>query len=193
MLDFYGARIARHTCFRSIIDPMKFPTLLITFLLLASCASLRDNIEPVTGFDINKYAGKWYEIARLDHRFERGLEQVTAVYTINKNGSVRVENSGYSTEKKQWKNAVGKAKFARDEDTGYLKVSFFGPFYGSYVIFDLDKENYQHAFVTGGKNYLWLLARTPQINDELKAEFIGTARKAGYNTEDLIFVKQEQP
>jgi apolipoprotein D and lipocalin family protein len=170
---------------------MKIINIVILSLFLASCAGVPDSIKPVTGFDLNKYTGKWYEIARLDHRFERGLEKVTATYSINNDGSVRVENRGFSTKNKEWSDAVGKAKFAGDEKTGHLKVSFFGPFYGSYVIFDLDKEGYQHSFVTGSENSLWLLSRTPEVSEELKDKFLNTVQKAGYNTESLIFVNQE--
>jgi len=150
-----------------------------------------ETIQPVTGFDLESYLGKWYEIARLDHRFERGLEQVTATYALNSDGSVRVTNRGFSTISNEWKEAVGKAKLAGDENTGHLKVSFFGPFYGSYVIFELDKESYQYAFVTSGNSSLWLLAREPVIGDELKDRFLNMVSQAGYNTQELIFVNQE--
>ena len=95
---------------------------------------------------MDKYLGKWFEIARLDHRFERGLQQVTAEYSIREDGKVKVLNRGFSTKKDKWSEAIGKAKFAEDENTGFLKVSFFGPFYGSYIIFELEKENYSYAF-----------------------------------------------
>ena len=168
----------------------KITVALLSFFLL-SCVSVPKNVEPVSGFELNKYTGKWYEIARLDHGFERGLEKVSATYSINDDGSVRVVNKGLSIKNQQWQEAVGKAKFVRDENTGFLKVSFFGPFYGSYVIFDLDKENYQYAFVTGGKNYLWLLSRTPTISEELKNKFLRVSMEAGYNVDELIFVNQE--
>ncbi len=164
--------------------------LAILCLLSASCAEIPENIKPVDDFDINRYAGKWYEIARLDHRFERGLEKVTATYSLNSDGSVRVENRGYSTSKQKWSDAIGKARFAGDESTGHLEVSFFEPFYGSYVIFDLDKEHYGHAFVTGGLSTLWLLSRTPEISDQLKEKFLTMVLQAGYNPAGLIFVDQ---
>lgn len=170
---------------------MKVLITIIVSMLLVSCAGVPDTIKPVADFDLNKYSGKWYEIARLDHRFERGLEKVTATYTVSEDGRVRVENQGFSTEDKEWQSAVGKAKFAGAKDVGHLKVSFFGPFYGSYVIFDLDKEDYQYSFVTGSENMLWLLSRTPSISDELEEKFISMAREAGYNTSELIFVNQD--
>jgi apolipoprotein D and lipocalin family protein len=170
---------------------MKIINVIIFSLFLASCAGVPESIKPVTGFDLNKYTGKWYEIARLDHRFERGLEKVTATYSINNDGSVRVENRGFSTKNKEWENAVGKAKFDGDKNIGHLKISFFGPFYGSYVIFYLDKEDYQHSFVTGSENSLWLLSRTPEVSEKLKEKFINIVQEAGYNTEGLIFVNQK--
>ncbi|MEH6557059.1 MAG: lipocalin family protein [Oceanicoccus sp.] len=170
---------------------MKKISVIILSIFLASCAGVPDSIKPVTGFDLNKYTGKWYEIARLDHSFERGLEKVTATYSINEDGSVRVENRGFSTQNKEWEDATGKAKFAGDKDIGHLKVSFFGPFYGSYVIFDLDKENYQHSFITGSENSLWFLSRTPKVSEKLKDKFLSMVQEAGYNTEGLIFVNQE--
>jgi apolipoprotein D and lipocalin family protein len=160
-------------------------------LCLASCAEIPETINPVTDFDVNKYTGKWYEIARLDHRFERGLEKVTATYSINEDGTVKVENRGFSTKNKEWEDAVGKARFAGDKNIGHLEVSFFGPFYGSYVIFDLDKENYQYSFVTGSENSLWFLSRTPEVSEQLKERFLGIVQQAGYDTEGLIFVNQQ--
>lgn len=170
---------------------MRQTGVIIAVFLLVSCAGVPKSITPVTNFELSKYLGKWYEIARLDHSFERGLEKVTATYSINEDGSVRVENSGFSSSKNKWKNATGRAKFSGDTNTGYLKVSFFGPFYGDYVIFSLDKEAYQYAFVTGSANTLWLLSRTPDVTDNLIEEFVRIAQDAGYETENLIFVNQD--
>ena len=170
---------------------MKTLYIIILSLLLSACAGLPEDIEPISDFELDRYTGKWYEIARLDHRFERGLEQVTATYSIKNDGTVRVANRGFSPKNKEWKDAVGKARFAGNSNIGHLEVSFFGPFYGSYVIFELDKENYQYAFVTGSKNTLWLLSRTPQVSDELKDQFVNTIREYGYSTEELIFVTQK--
>lgn len=169
---------------------MKRIATVIFSMLLLSCAGVPDSINPVTDFDLTRYAGKWYEIARLDHRFERGLQKVSANYSINSDGSVRVENRGFSTKSQEWEDAIGKGKFAGDASTGHLKVSFFGPFFGSYIIFELDKENYQYSFVTGSQNTLWFLSRTPEVSDELKDRFLTSVQDAGYNTDDLIFVNQ---
>lgn len=150
------------------------------------------NIYPVTDFEINRYLGRWYEIARLDHSFEQGLENVTAEYSIRNDGGVSVVNRGFSTEDKEWSEAKGKAYFVENENEGYLKVSFFGPFYGSYVIFELDKENYQYAFVSGPDlTYLWLLSRTPEVSDEIISSFVKQAKFLGFDTSDLIMVNQK--
>ena len=94
-----------------------------------------ERVTPVESFELNRYLGKWYEIARLDHSFERGLERVTAEYSLRDDGGISVVNRGYSIEDDEWKVAEGKAYFVNDKNLGYLKVSFFGPFYGSYVVF----------------------------------------------------------
>ena len=170
---------------------MKKILLLAAALLLSACTGMPAGVTPVKEFDLNRYLGKWYEVARLDHSFERGLEQVSAEYSLNSNGSVKVVNRGYSTTKKKWSESVGKAKFVQDSATGHLKVSFFGPFYGSYVVFDLDKQGYEYAFVSGPDlSYLWLLSRNKTVAPEIKAKFIQRAKEIGFDTNKLIFVKQ---
>lgn len=158
-------------------------------LILTGCHGYPTAVTPVKDFDIERYLGKWYEIARLDHSFERGLEQVSAEYTLEEKGRVKVVNRGYSTSANEWKEAVGKAYFVRETDEGYLKVSFFGPFYGSYVVFGLDHENYQYAFISGpNESYLWLLSRTPSVEEDVMALFVETAGGMGFNTDALIYV-----
>lgn len=165
----------------------------LTALLLTGCLGMPKSVTPVSGFDINRYLGKWYEIARLDHSFERGLERVTAEYALREGGGITVTNRGFSAAEGKWEEAKGKAYFVDDPDTGYLKVSFFGPFYGSYVIFELDKENYQYAFVSGPDlSYLWFLSRTPEVGQELLDRFVRLARERGFDTDDLIYVNQTQ-
>jgi len=151
-----------------------------------------ETVTPVKGFQLKKYLGKWYEIARLDHSFERGMDQVTAEYSMRDDGGVRVKNRGFAVVKNEWKEAEGKAFFVKENTKGYFKVSFFGPFYGSYVIFDLDKDNYQYAFVSGSNtSYLWLLSRTPTVDKELMSRFIEKAKNLGFDTSQLIYVKQQ--
>jgi apolipoprotein D and lipocalin family protein len=163
---------------------------LLLALLLAGCVGIPDNIKPVDNFQVQRYLGKWYEIARLDHSFERGLMSVTAEYGLRPDGGVRVLNRGYSTKEKEWKEAEGKAYFVNGPNQGFLKVSFFGPFYGSYVIFELDYEKYSYALVcSSDKSYLWLLARSPKINEDLKNQLIVKAASLGFETGKLIYVK----
>ena len=160
-------------------------------LLLASCTGIPDNVNPVGNFQLQRYLGVWYEIARLDHSFERGLSHVTATYSLRDDGGVRVINRGYSDEKHQWKEAEGKAYFVQGTDIGHLKVSFFGPFYGAYVIFELDHADYQYALVSGpNKSYLWILARTPTLQPDVTERLAAKAATLGYDTQQLIFVDQ---
>ena len=159
-------------------------------LILSGCHGYPTAVTPVKDFEIERYLGKWYEIARLDHSFERGLEQVSAVYSLQDNGKVKVVNSGFSKSSNEWKEAVGKAYLAREADEGYLNVSFFGPFYSSYVIFGLDHEHYQYAFISGpDESYLWLLSRAPSVEKEVLTLFVKTAEKMGFKTEELIYVQ----
>jgi len=165
---------------------------LVVFMLLlvSGCIGLPKGVYPVKDFDLNKYLGKWYEIARLDHSFERGLDRVTAEYSFRDDGGVKVINRGFSIAENKWKEAEGKAYFVRGKDEGYLKVSFFGPFYGSYVVFELDQEQYQYAFVSSSKtSYLWLLSRTPTVSKELMDRFVKRSKELGFDTDNLIFVK----
>jgi apolipoprotein D and lipocalin family protein len=146
-------------------------------------------VKPVSNFELDKYLGKWHEIARLDHSFERGMNQVTATYSLREDGGVKVVNRGYSEIDQQWSEAEGKAYFVDKNDEGYLKVSFFGPFYGSYVIFELEKENYQYAFISGPSlEYLWLLSRTPKVPDDIIKKFLEMSAERGFNTSEIIFV-----
>ena len=163
-------------------------------LLLTACLGMPDGVKPVNNFELGRYLGTWYEIARLDHSFERGLSNVTAEYSLRDDGSVRVINRGYSAKKGEWKQAEGKARFVGAEDQGYLKVSFFGPFYGSYVVFELDRDNYEYAFISGpDRSYLWLLARTPVVSDEVMSRFEQQAGELGFELDELVLVSHEQP
>ena len=166
--------------------------IIIFVLMLTGCTGIPKGVNPVDDFAVDNYLGKWYEIARLDHSFERGLDQVTAEYSQRDDGGIRVINKGYSIKAGKWKEAEGKAYFVDDPKTGHLKVSFFGPFYGSYVVFELDKINYHYAFVAGyNKSYLWLLSRTPEVSQDLIDKFIRQSKELGFDTDDLIFVNQK--
>ncbi len=163
--------------------------------VLAACSNtdVPEKVEPVEGFMLQPYLGKWYEIARLDHSFERGLEGVTAHYSLREDGGVKVVNRGYNPKDAAWEEAVGKAYFVGDSETAHLKVSFFGPFYGSYVVFELDPE-YQYSLVSGPDlSYLWILARTPELDSKILEELVAKARARGFATEELIFPDQPLP
>ncbi|WP_038177595.1 lipocalin family protein [Vibrio pacinii] len=171
---------------------MRKVLLFIVLLSLGGCLGMPQTIQPVKDFNLNNYLGQWYEIARLDHSFERGLSQVTAEYRLRKDGGVSVLNRGYSAATQEWKEAEGKAYFVNNPDEGYLKVSFFGPFYGSYVVFDLEKENYEYAFVSGPNNdYLWLLSRSPSVSADIIERFEELAEQNGFDVEQLIYVEQK--
>jgi len=154
---------------------------------LSGCSGAPDGIEPVNHFELNRYLGKWYEVARLDHSFERGLNQVTADYSMRDDGGVKVINRGFNAEEGEWSEAEGKAYFVQSADVAHLKVSFFGPFYGAYVVFELDSD-YQYSFVSGpDRDYLWLLSRTPTPPDSVIKRFIERSSQLGFDTNALIF------
>lgn len=158
-------------------------------LLLSGCVGIPKGLAPVSGFDVNRYMGKWYEIARLDHRFERGLSRVSADYALANDGSVTVINKGYDAQKDQWKEIQGRALFVGSDTVGQLKVSFFGPFYGGYNVIALDKEHYQYALVCGpDRSYLWILARSTTLPESVLKELLTSAKNMGFDTDKLIFV-----
>lgn len=157
-------------------------------VLLAGCSQVPRGVEPVQGFDSSRYLGTWYEIARLDHRFERGLEDVTATYSARADGGIDVLNRGFDVEAGEWREIEGRARFVGPPDVASLGVSFFGPFYGGYNVIDLDPD-YRLALVCGPtRDYLWVLARQP---DPPRAELERVLRRAaelGFDTTQLIHV-----
>lgn len=166
--------------------------LLLLALLFTGCVRIPENVKPVDNFNVHSYLGKWYEIARLDHSFERGLTHVTAEYSLRDDGGLKVINRGYSPKENRWKEAVGKAYFVEEPSKGYLKVSFFGPFYGSYVIIDFDQKNYQYSLVCGpDSSYLWILSRTPTMQTEVINRLITKAAALGFDTSGLINITHE--
>jgi lipocalin len=157
--------------------------------IAAGCVSgpAVDN-SPVSSLDLDRYLGTWYEIARFDHSFERGMETAKAVYTLNKDGTVKVVNSGVKAGKP--KTAVGKGK--RTDKPGLLRVSFFGPFYADYRVMRIDAD-YNYALVgSGGAGYLWILSRTKEMPENVKSEFLAEAKRRGYDTGKLIWVNHEE-
>jgi len=166
---------------------MKKLFLLFT-LLLSGCTGVPQGIKPVAPFELSRYLGKWYEIARLDHRFERGLNNISAEYSLNDSGGIKVINSGYEENTGKLKQAEGKAYFIGDKNIGSLKVSFFGPFYGGYHIIDLDHQAYQYAMISGpDRDYLWILSRTPQLDSTILKRLIAKAKTLGFAVDQLIY------
>ena len=169
---------------------MRYRILLALYVVavcLAGCMSgpAVDN-TPVSALDLDRYLGSWYEIARFDHSFERGVEEAKAVYTLNRDGTIKVVNSGIKAGKP--KTAVGKGK--RTDQPGLLRVSFFGPFYADYRVMMID-EDYSYALVgSGGAGYLWILSRTKNLPAGVKSAILAEATRRGYDTSKLIWVKQ---
>ena len=147
-------------------------------------------LPPVIGFDAEKYMGQWYEIARLPHSFERGLYNVTAFYSLEKDGTIRVENRGY-IPKGTLKTIYGVA-FQPEPGIGLLRVSFFRPFYGDYKIIFLEKD-YSAAIVTSStKDYLWILCRTPELPKKKMQEYLDFIKKCGFPTDKLEILKWQR-
>lgn len=164
--------------------------LLIAFATtaLSCCSSLTVDNSTVETLDLNKYLGKWYEIARFDHRFERGMEECTATYSIKENGKLKITNMGLKDGK--WKTSEGKGKIT--DTPGVLQVSFFGPFYSDYRVLMLAPD-YSYSLVGGdGDDYLWILSRTPHLEKSVCARILREARRRGYDTDKLIWVKQSE-
>lgn len=163
--------------------------LLISYLGLQGCTGIPDGATPVSPFDLNRYLGEWHEIARLDHRFERGLTEVTANYSLRDDGGVKVLNRGFNAEKNQWEQAEGKAYFVGDNNTGALKVSFFGPFYGSYNVVRLS-DDYSVVLIVGpSTDYGWLLARSKTPDKALCDDYLGYAERLGITANKWIWLE----
>ncbi len=164
--------------------------LFVVVFSLVACVHKPENVEPVKNFQAEKYLGKWYEIARFDNSFEAGMTDVYAQYSLNPDGTVKVSNSGIDSKTGERTYANGVAEFVETDDLGYLKVSFFRPFYGAYVVFALD-DDYKYAYVSGPDyGYLWLLSRTPTVPDSVKKDFVTKAKGLGFDTDKLVWVKQ---
>jgi apolipoprotein D and lipocalin family protein len=163
----------------------------VSFLSVAcSTPAPPPGVTVVTPFDVQRYLGTWYEIARFDHPFESGLEKVTANYSLRGDGGVKVINRGFNPKKNKWQESEGKGYFTGSTARAALKVSFFGPFYGGYNVIELDKD-YRYALVCGpDKSYLWILSRTPTLDDGVKQKLLQTAQQYGFDTSKLVWVKQ---
>ena len=161
----------------------------LLLLVTTACRQIPAGIEPVTGFDGDRYLGTWYEIARLENSFERGLSRITATYSPREGGGLEVLNRGFDAAKGEWREARGRAKFSGPTDVAMLKVSFFGPFYAGYNVVDLDPA-YTHALVVGGsRSYLWILSRQPDPPPEVVNRLVARAAELGFDTGSLVYVE----
>lgn len=159
---------------------------------LVACLGIPQNVKPVENFELEQYLGTWYEIARMDHSFERGLSHVTAQYSLRDDGGVKVMNRGFKSADEAWSEAEGKAFFVGDPDIGQLKVSFFGPFYGAYNIIELDQVNYQYSLIVGANtSYMWILARQPELDPAILNRLVAIAESLGFKTDELIYPKHD--
>ena len=170
----------------------KLSAILISVIFVSSCVEVPEGITPVSGFKLDKYMGKWYEIARLDHRYERHFNRVSVEYSLNNNGDVLIKKKGYMPMHTEWREKEGKATLAGDTDQGFLKVSYIFALWEPYVIFKLDPD-YEWAYVCGkDRTSLWLLARTPEVNSEIREDFIEEASRLNFDTSQLNFVHQSE-
>ncbi len=176
------------------IPPRATAALGAAALVLAGCTGVPAGVEPVSGFDAERYLGTWYSIARLDHSFERDLTHVTAVYTARPDGRVGVANRGLQGRECRWRSVEGTARFLGDRDVGSLGVSFFGPFTGGYHVIALDREQYSWAMVSGpNRDYLWILARAPTLAPAVRERLVAQAASLGFPVADLVLVEQSRP
>ena len=158
--------------------------------LLAGCNQIPVGLEAVTPFDVQRYKGHWYEVMRLDNRFERGLSHVTATYDLRNDGTVSVLNRGFNSANCEWEEARGVAVFQEKKTVGSLSVSFFWPFSGGYHVIGLDRKNYHFALVSGSsRNYLWILSREPILAAGIRQKLIEKARKLGFPVSELVMVE----
>jgi apolipoprotein D and lipocalin family protein len=158
----------------------------------SACTGIPDGLVAVNDFEVNRYLGTWYEITRLDHHFERGLNNISATYSLREDGGVTVINKGWNQASGKWEQAEGKAYFVGQPNEGMLNVSFFGPFYGAYNIIELDKKDYAYSMVTGpDKSYFWILSRTKELPKNIQDTLIAKAKDLGFATDKLIFVTQD--
>lgn len=171
----------------------KTPTIIVLmFLGITGCKTIPDGATAIQPFDKGRYLGKWYEIARFDLSFERDLDNTTAHYSLNEDGTIKVLNKGYNTVKGKWEEAEGKAKFVGKDDVAMLKVSFFGPFYGGYNVVALDPD-YQYALVCGNNlKYLWILSRETSIPQDVRERYLKLAQEIGYDTDKLLWINHDQ-
>ncbi len=169
-----------------------FVTPLLFSVFLQSCVSIPKGAAAIQPFDQEGYLGKWYEVARLDFKWERNLNNTTATYSLRDDGLIKVDNQGYNTVEEEWTQAIGRAKFVGSPDIARLKVSFFGPFFGGYKVIALD-DDYQYALVSGSKlKNLWILSRETTIPDHIRTEYLDLARSIGFDVDALLWVEHDK-
>jgi len=163
---------------------------IVLSLLTGGCTGIPKGIDAVEGFALEQYLGRWYEIARLDHSFERGLSRVTAEYSLDDAGRVTVVNRGYRADSGEWKSVTGTARFAGSDRRGHLLVSFFPPFAASYVIIELDRQGYRYALVCGpNRDYLWILSRAPALDSAIRHRLVARAEELGFPVDELLYIE----
>ncbi len=172
---------------------IRLQIIMIFSISVFNCATPKelrtDHIPAVSSFDLNRYLGTWYEIARLPHKFEDGLDKVTATYILRDDGDIDVINRGYHTEDGEWQEATGKAWVPDKKNPALLRVSFFWIFASDYKIINLDQEDYQYAMITSSsKKYLWILSKTPDLKKEILQNLIQQADQLGFDIDQLYFV-----
>jgi apolipoprotein D and lipocalin family protein len=179
---------------RVAMHALKPVILIISGILIAVpflASESTKSIPVVEDFDLNRYLGTWYEIARLPHRFEKDLINVTATYSLRSDGKIQVLNRGFKSAKNKWSEAKGKAWVPDRNVPARLRVSFFWPFAADYRVIKLDPD-YQWAVVTSNsKDYLWILSRTPKMDDAVYGTLIQFIRENGFDLEKIIHVDQE--
>ncbi len=162
--------------------------LTVLMFFVGSCVEAPKGVTAVKNFKVKKFMGTWYEIARLDHRFERGMNTVIANYSLDRDGVITIKNSGYMVRRGEWRYSEAKAFLVDEKNTGLLKVSYRWPFYAPYVIFKVETD-YDYAFVCGrDRSFLWLLSRTEYVDRDVIKEFEAAAKKLGFDTSELIYV-----
>jgi len=166
--------------------------LVVSLGIFSSCSSIPEKAKAIENFNVNRYLGVWYEIARTDNKFERNMDNVVAKYSLKTSDELVVFNSGYNYENKKWKSITGSAKFRGDKNIAALKVTFFKPFYGGYNVIAID-ENYKYALVAGNNlDYLWLLSKEKSMPENIKQQYLKLAAEVGYDTSKLIWVNQDK-
>lgn len=165
---------------------------LLGFLALNSCfVGIPKGATAIQNFEAEKYLGTWYEIARFDHKFELNIDNATANYSLNTDGSIKVVNRGYNYTEKKWKESIGEARFVGNKNEAMLKVSFFKPIWAGYNVIDL--VDYKYALVVGNSTkYMWILSREKNIPEEIKQRFLTKSKNLGFPVESLIWVSQDK-